>query len=259
VDRPKLLRLRVLNGQATALLESVRELHWYTEFETGNPTFNETRDLVEQSKVLLKDTEFEGACPNFTPTIGTTGRQYMMAQDIRTIAGSLTAALSSILESSNVLAWDDAMNMIENLKGRLIEAESRSMLIKDDQLRDRCQDLLVRPGKLDTAVRDAAVVLEHRIRTLSGLPQHEVGVELVDKALNRKTGILVVKGLDSERRAVHDLIRGTIGFIKNPLSHQIIADYDVTRARQVVGLIDVLLQLLQETRRREANEVEAAT
>jgi len=46
------------------------------------------------------------------------------------------------------------------------------------------------------------------------------------------------------------LCRGVIGFFKNPTSHRVIEDYDLTRARQVVGLIDTLLQLLREAKKR---------
>jgi hypothetical protein len=85
------------------------------------------------------------------------------------------------------------------------------------------------------------------------LDQHFYGVGLIDKALNPKTGVLEFQGTPPEREGLHQLFRGAMGFFKNPTSHQI-AEYDVTRARQVVGLIDVLLQMLEETRLQEPLE-----
>jgi uncharacterized protein (TIGR02391 family) len=120
----------------------------------------------------------------------------------------------------------------------------------DDELRERCLDLLVRPGKADTAVREACVLLEDRIRKVAGLRQDVFGVDVVDQALGQKSGVLLFSDVPAEQQGIHSLYRGVIGFFKNPTSHRLIEDYDVTRARQVVGLIDTLLCSLRDASKR---------
>lgn len=205
--------------------------------------FQEAQSLVSRASEVLGQTEYAEIVPAFKPG-RMQGRLYMVALDLNTTIASLDAGIRGLLE--HLPNNDDPRSRIVVLEARLAEAESRSIALRDDELRERCVDLLLRPGKADTAVRDAAVLLEHRVRRIAGLENTDLGVGLIDKALNPKTGVLKAEGTDAERRAVHELFRGTIAFFKNPASHRLIADYDVTRARQVVGLVDILLQLLQE-------------
>jgi hypothetical protein len=76
------------------------------------------------------------------------------------------------------------------------------------------------------------------------------GVDLVDQALSPKSGILVFGDIAAEQQGIHQLYRGVIGFFKNPTSHRLIEDYDLTRARQVVGLIDTLVCCLRDAKKR---------
>jgi len=132
----------------------------------------------------------------------------------------------------------------------MLEAEARAVGIKDDELHEQCFDLLLRSGKADTAVARACTVLEDRIRKLAGLPKEIQGVALASDALNEKNGVLVLSDVHDEQRGFHHVCRGIIGFFRNPPSHRLIKDYDVMRARQVVGFIDALLGLLREAKKR---------
>jgi uncharacterized protein (TIGR02391 family) len=249
LDESSIRQLRIIQRQAAAYLKSVQDIRWSVEAHHYNAVFTEGRSIIERASVVLKGTEYAGVVPIFK-ALGTADRWYMPVGDLRAIVASLDAGLRELLDQ--LPTTEDPGSKIAILEARLAEAEARSITVKDDELRGRCVDLLLRPGKADTAVRDAAVVLEDRVRKHAGLANKDIGVVLIDKALNPKTGLLEVDGTESEKRAVHELFRGTIGFFKNPTSHRIVADYDTTRARQIVGLIDTLLQMLSETRLREA-------
>jgi uncharacterized protein (TIGR02391 family) len=258
VDEAGLTRLIVIQRQASALLQSISGMVPSFRFEGDDPTIVEAEALINQARELLSDSEHAGVVPKWRPRPRPASSEtFAYAQDIRATVGSLNAALPLVIERLSQ-GREDLPSKITLLEARLSDAESRSTAFKDDELHKRCFDLLLRPGKADTAVREAAVVLEDRIRKVSELAASDIGVVLVDKALNPRAGVLTIDGPDSERRAVHELFRGVIGAFKNPTSHKIVPDYDATRARQVVGLVDVLLQLLQETRRRDPLEVASA-
>jgi len=145
----------------------------------------------------------------------------------------------------------------EALEAKVVEVEGRAVIILDDELRYRCAGLLLEPGKADMAVAAACTVLEDRLRKAAGLPKAVFGVALVDQALKKRDGVLVLSDIEAEQEGVHHLYRGVIGFFKNPTSHRLIEDYDLTRARQVVGLIDALLSLLREAKKRTVQRAEA--
>jgi uncharacterized protein (TIGR02391 family) len=136
------------------------------------------------------------------------------------------------------------------LEAKVLEAEARAVGIRDDVLHEQCFDLLLRSGRADAAVARACTVLEDRLRSVAGLGPDAYGVNLVDTALKKQTGKLVLSDVDTEQEGAQHLYRGVIGFFKNPTSHRVIEDYDLTRARQVVGLIDTLLQLLRGAKKR---------
>jgi hypothetical protein len=258
MDKELIVKLRIVQTQATALVDSISGLMWQVEFDNLSNPYQQAHALLSQARQLLIDTSFSGSLPSLHPKMSARGGMHVEAQDIRTMALMLNACLSSIIDAY-ALPAEDAVSTIAVLESKLAETESRSITLKDDELRERCLDLLLRPGKADTAVREAAVVLEHRVRKMASLSDDAYGVGVVDRALSPKSGNLLFPGSTTEREGLHQLIRGTIGFFKNPTSHRIIADYDVTRARQVVGLVDTLLQLLQEAQLRAEGDETTAT
>jgi uncharacterized protein (TIGR02391 family) len=165
-------------------------------------------------------------------------------------AARLEAVIADVLGEQEPLVATLTQE-VEKLRSDLSAAQQRTIVFVDDELRERCTDLLTRPGKADTAVREACVVLEDRLRRAAGLGKEVIGVELVDKCLGPKEGKLVLSEISAEQQGIHQLYRGTIGFFKNPTSHRIIQEYDVTRAREVVGLIDTLLAVLRDAKPRD--------
>ena len=220
-----------------------------SEFDSESHLVWAYTQLRGQALTLLADSPVAKLLPSDlypNPTYRTVARLDMVA-----MAGQLATALDTLLlyEPGRL---DQLEREKETLQAKLGEAETRAVTILDDELRDRCVDLLLRPGKADTVVRDACVVLEDRLRKVAGLPKGVLGVDLVDQALGQKTGVLVFSEMPAEQQGVHQLYRGVIGFFKNPPSHRLIEDYNLTRARQIVGLVDLLLSLLREAKKRKS-------
>lgn len=122
--------------------------------------------------------------------------------------------------------------------------------IKDRELRDRCSDLLAALDKYDRAVREACVILEHRIRTMTGADSSVLGVNLMSQAFRRDSGAVILADDSAEQEGAHQLYRGIVGFLKNPTSHRLITSYSKNRALEVIGFVDFLLDILQEARPR---------
>ena len=241
--------LNILLAQAQATAESLRALGSDATFDYSSATFRSVNSLISEAREALEGTVAGALVPQVVNPIRLV--DYAGVGDLLVAVSSLAAAVGAAKLEEDDGEAVALREQVDALEAKLTEAEARSAYIVDDELKDRCLDLLVRPGKADTAVRDAAVVLEHRIRKAAGLGPEDYGVGLVDKALSPKTGLLDFGGPKPEREGIHQLYRGVIAFFKNPTSHQIIQDYDVTRARQVVGLIDLLLQLLRDAKRKE--------
>lgn len=86
----------------------------------------------------------------------------------------------------------------------------------DRELVRRCEDLVVQ-GRWDTAIREAMLVVETRLRTLSGLSGY--GVSLVNECF-RQNGALSNRFEDeSMRQNFRDLFAGTMGLIRNDYAH----------------------------------------
>jgi uncharacterized protein (TIGR02391 family) len=255
LGQEKIAQLRLISRQARAIETALASIKHNSGIYERDASFMQTNSLIQAARSILADTAFSNLLPAYLTVDA--GPSYVAATSVLSTLAALRVCVDEVIESE--ASSEVALRQeVESLRTKLSEAEVRSLSLKDDELRERCLDLLLRPGKADTAVREAAVVLEDRIRKVSELGASDIGVVLVDKALNPRAGVLTFEGPDSERRAMHELFRGAIGAFKNPTSHKIVPDYDVTRARQVVGLVDVLLQLLQETRRRDPMEVAEA-
>ncbi len=248
MDQESRYKLRVLLTQAEATEESLREMPsdvaWFRPVDTVPQRVN---SLIRQAREGLQGTQLETLVPEtVSPGVHGTIHSGSLIVAVSNLRAGLNSALDEEDQQAGTLREDIAV-----LKAKLAEAETRSLNIVDDELRDRCLDLLVRPGKADTAVLAATVVLEDRIRKVAGLGPEHYGVSLVDKALSPNGGVLDFGIPQPERQGLHQLYRGVIAFFKNPASHRLIENYDITRARQVVGLIDLLLQMLRDVKKIE--------
>ncbi len=124
-------------------------------------------------------------------------------------------------------------------------AQTLLELIADDDLRQRCEDLLSAEKHYDRVIREACVILEHRVRQAIGADNALVGTALMEQAFNPKTGVLRLSTLEPEQRGAMQLYLGIMAFFRNPAGHQIANDiYTQHDALRFVLWIDILLKMV---------------
>jgi hypothetical protein len=139
----------------------------------------------------------------------------------------------------------------ENLREELENPPSPLDEINDEALKKRLSRLGSPP--LDTFIREAGVVLEHRLRTMGEVDPALHGTQLVDAVFNPDTGKLIFSSHRGEQDGVRMLYRGAMQFIRNPPMHKLI-EYPESTARLLIRLVDALLQLLSEGERETGNQ-----
>jgi uncharacterized protein (TIGR02391 family) len=125
-------------------------------------------------------------------------------------------------------------------------------LVTEEELLSRCIPLFEQE-LYEPSIREAFVLLERRIRERAGLDASDIGVELVDKAFGPRKAILEVPlcADDGERLGVHQLFRGAMGLLKNPLSHRSVPEFQDRRvAAEIIVFCDLLLNLLKSAVRK---------
>lgn len=133
-----------------------------------------------------------------------------------------------------------------------IQIDSPPGPIIDAELNQDCGSILEDPNLENywQVVNSACTILETRLRSLSQAPNTLIGVRLVEYALNQKDGILICRDHEAEQKGFYELCRGIFQAYRNPTSHRKI-EFSRTRARQIVGIIDVILAELDVARTRE--------
>ncbi len=119
-------------------------------------------------------------------------------------------------------------------------------VIQDEELRDRCADLIKRPRNHDRVFREATTILEHRIKTLSGITRKMNPQDLISKAVspNPTRAILVVSSDTSEQEGFFKICSGIEAAFRNRTHHEVsnrLTRYD---AIKFCGFVDSLLLIL---------------
>jgi hypothetical protein len=123
--------------------------------------------------------------------------------------------------------------------------------VTDAVLKERLSSLGSAP--FDIMIREAGVVLEERLRAASGCSSKLYGVDLVEAALSVDRGVLVFSPHTGEQDGVKNLYKGAYQFIRNPVMHRLI-EYREDTARLFIRLIDSLLQLLSEAKKKQEDQ-----
>lgn len=125
-------------------------------------------------------------------------------------------------------------------------------LIRDDELKSRCKDLLRSRKHLDRAFREATTVLENRIKAKGNITKPMKPEDLVNLVLNPdlSKAIVIISGEGSEQTGFHHLCKGITLTFRHKVHHNL--DDEVTRedALKFCGFIDVLLAILGRARLR---------
>jgi uncharacterized protein (TIGR02391 family) len=83
-------------------------------------------------------------------------------------------------------------------------------------------------GHYDTAVRDAFVIVEDKVKSASGI-KSDIGVKLMRAAFNPNGGSQTLTDMSlpmAEPERMADLFAGAIGTFKNPHSHRVLGNSD---------------------------------
>lgn len=119
-------------------------------------------------------------------------------------------------------------------------------VIQDDELRDRCADLIKRPRNHDRVFREATTILEHRIRSLSRITQRLNPQALIGKAIapDSTRAILVVSTDNSEQEGFFKICSGIEAAFRNRTHHEVSNGPTRYDAIKFCGFIDSLLLVL---------------
>jgi uncharacterized protein (TIGR02391 family) len=123
-------------------------------------------------------------------------------------------------------------------------------LIQDQDLRARCQDILLASSNFDRPVSQATLVLEDRIRKKAQPTQKLVGESLVGYAFNEdlsKTVLRVASNDSDDQRGFTQILRGIVPAFRNKTHHHIITSFSREEAMRVCGFIDVLLRVVDSS------------
>jgi uncharacterized protein (TIGR02391 family) len=118
-------------------------------------------------------------------------------------------------------------------------------LIADDELRQRCEDLLVAEHHYDRVILQACIILENRVRTTIGGNQQMTGTPLMETVFSPKNPKLSFSTVEQEQLGAMQLYRGTIAFFRNTTGHHLIDTYTQDDALRFVAWIDLLLSMLK--------------
>jgi len=130
--------------------------------------------------------------------------------------------------------------------------EAIDLLLRDEQLRGRCGDLLRKKKYLDRPMREATTILESRIRQLAGITDNRKPEDLVNSALNPDPtkAILVLGTVPSDQAGLHSLCKGVVLAYRHRAHHRLSEDVGREEALKFCGFVDLLLALLAKTTKR---------
>lgn len=187
---------------------------------------------------------------------------------VRDLATNIQENLDSFLISgSNKYIYVESnmlLSKIEQLVGYLdntyfvqesiIDISSLYNIISDNDLKQRCSDLLSATAAFDRAINQATQILENRIREKSKLKDEGlVGKKLIDKAINSdpNESVLIISQDKSEHEGIAHICRGIVGAFRNPTHHHLLDHYTREDALRLCGFIDQLLAIIEKATVRD--------
>jgi uncharacterized protein (TIGR02391 family) len=125
-------------------------------------------------------------------------------------------------------------------------------VVQDQELLERCGDILAARSKFDRAVNQATLVLEDRIRNKAKPSSRLVGENLVNYAFNEeisKTRLQVSSKESDDQRGLTQILRGVVPAFRNKTHHHLVDTMSREEALRICGFIDVLLRLVDSSER----------
>ena len=119
----------------------------------------------------------------------------------------------------------------------------------DKEIIEKC----INKKEAEDIVTSAFRILEERIRAKIGASYERSGTDLINDALNPKTGKLTFGKTTAEQEGLFQLYRGSILFLRNPPSHRFVEDYSEFEVFEIVILVNLLLNILNKCQFRSQN------
>lgn len=132
---------------------------------------------------------------------------------------------------------------------RTILKSAIEYLLQDEELRNRCGDILLARSNFDRAINQSTQLLEDRIRAKSQPAERLVGENLVGYAFNADLSrtVLKISNDADEQRGFTFILRGVVPAFRNPTHHYITDTFTREEALRVCSFIDVLLRLVDNS------------
>ena len=137
-----------------------------------------------------------------------------------------------------------------NLSERVTEVGSIYNSLTDDELKDRCSDLLSASSNFDRVINQATLLLEDRIRKKSGL-NNLTGLDLVNRAISSTYANTILQLSDdpNEHEGFSHICRGIVLSFRNPTHHKIVAGISREDALKICAFIDKLLHIVDGSKK----------
>lgn len=138
------------------------------------------------------------------------------------------------------------VEMVEQSGDRVQEVGSLFNVIKNEELKKRCSDLLSSPGPFDRAISQATLVLEDSIRKKVGDEDKLTGTNLAGKYIKSDPAEspVVISTDNSEQEGFSNMVKGVMLVFRNETHHQISDNFTREEALQVCGFIDNLISII---------------
>ncbi len=140
----------------------------------------------------------------------------------------------------------NVLNYSYNLSNRIIEIGSLYNAIHDEELKNRCSDLLSAVSAFDRVINQATLVLEDRIRRKLSYTGGLTGAQLINSFIKADLSTTTLKLSDDEgeHRGFCDIMRGIMSALRNPTHHTITEKFTREDALKICGFIDNLLRIV---------------
>ena len=129
-------------------------------------------------------------------------------------------------------------------------ASDSEIFVVDEVLRKRCLPLLRAidgegaRDQYDSVIREMSVVLEDRVREVSGYTGNASGGDLLGITMARDPVLIRFSLEKNIQEAAHLFFRGYSGLVRNEVMHRLVESYTRERVVQLLGTVDYLLYLL---------------
>ncbi len=148
--------------------------------------------------------------------------------------------------SSKIQQLLSYLENVHNASNRIVEIGSVYNLIKDEELKSRCSDLLSARDHFDRVINQATLVLEDRIKEKVPQFASDSGASLINKAIKQEPSksVIVFSEDANEQQGYASLFRGIIAVFRNPSHHKLLDNVTREEALQICAFIDNLMRLL---------------